>query len=285
MRSARPGLATTLAAAAAAAATALALAGCGSSRASAGQAAPPGGIAPVPLATALTSSGGTSWAVLRLGRSSADFEDFWQLFVRPAGTKLWRLATPAGVASNGGLVAAATGPAALITAFRPTQDLTFSPLSSTADAGAHWSQGSLISPGLASAPDALAAGPGGRLLAVTDRGQAELGTPLGTRWTALTSEQALARTTAGRACSLAGLTAAGWARRRPAAGRRVRPAGRGGHLRGQRRRLARGRARPAARATARPGPGSRPGRFRHPDHGSARTRPRYRRPLPRRLVG
>jgi hypothetical protein len=213
--SARSGPVPALAAAAAAGLAALALSGlaltgCGSAAAGPAPAAPPGGIAAVPLATALTGSGGTGWAVLQLGRDGGGFEDFWQLFVRPAGATRWRLATPAGVASNGGLVASATGAATLITGFRPSQDLTFSPLASTTDAGARWSQGSLISPGLASVPDALAAGPGGRLIALTDRGQADLGAPLGTRWTSLTTERALARTAAGRSCSLAGLTAAGW---------------------------------------------------------------------------
>ena len=63
-----------------------------------------------------------------------------------------------------------------------------------------------MNPGLADVPDALAAGPDGRLVALTSGG-AELGQPLGTAWTHLSSSRALAATPAGKACGMAGLTA------------------------------------------------------------------------------
>ena len=63
-------------------------------------------------------------------------------------------------------------------------------------------------PGLADAPGALADGPGGRLIALTSGGTAELGTAGGTAWTRLSSPAALAATPAGKACGVAGLTAA-----------------------------------------------------------------------------
>ena len=44
-----------------------------------------------------------------MGGSAADHNNFWQLFVRPAGTGSWRLVTPPGVATNGGLVVASPG--------------------------------------------------------------------------------------------------------------------------------------------------------------------------------
>jgi hypothetical protein len=44
-----------------------------------------------------------------MGGSAAEHNNFWQLFVRPAATGKWRLATPPGVASNGGLVVASPG--------------------------------------------------------------------------------------------------------------------------------------------------------------------------------
>jgi hypothetical protein len=184
------------------------LAGCGSTPAGSTPAGSTAGVGrlTLPLATSLAGPGGTSWAVIRMGRASRLQDDFWQLFAWSAGATKWRLATPAGVADNGGLVVAGTGTRSLITGFRPSQDLTFSPLAATADAGARWSQDSLVSPGLADVPDALAAGPGGRLIALTGGGTVELETRLGAAWTRLTSEQALARTPAGRACGLAGLT-------------------------------------------------------------------------------
>jgi hypothetical protein len=143
-----------------------------------------------------------------MGGSSAQEDNFWQIFVRPGGAATWRLATPGGVADNGGLVLASTGARSLITGFRPSQDLTFSPLAATSDRGIRWSQGALVSPGLSDVPGALAAGPGDRLIALTDRGGAELGTRLGARWTRLSSEASLARTVAGRSCGLTSITSA-----------------------------------------------------------------------------
>jgi hypothetical protein len=142
-----------------------------------------------------------------MGGPAAEENNFWELFVRPAGTAPWRLATPAGVADNGGLEVAGTG-GSLVTGFRPSQDLTFSPLAASRDEGASWSPAGPVNPGLAAAPDALAAGPGGRLIALTTSGRVELGTSAGTAWTSLSSTGALAATPAGRSCGLAGLTGA-----------------------------------------------------------------------------
>lgn len=67
---------------------------------------------------------------------------FWELFTRPAASSQWELATPPGIADNGGLIAAA--PAAgqrLDVAVRPSQGPTFSPLASTGDGGKTWGTG------------------------------------------------------------------------------------------------------------------------------------------------
>jgi hypothetical protein len=182
-------------------------AGCGSTVAATGTpASPPAEIRP-PLAGSLTVPGGTSWAVVDMGGSSATNENFWQLLARPAGTAKWTLATPPGVADNGGLVAASLGGPALVTGFNPSQDLKFSPLATSRDSGARWTPG-LLPAGLAAAPSALAAGPGGRLIALTNRGLAETSAPGRTGWTRLASLASLAATPAGRSCGLKSLTAA-----------------------------------------------------------------------------
>ena len=196
-----------LRAAAAPAAAALLIAGCGSKPASAPERAA-SAATPPQLAAAITTAAGTSWAIVVMGGSSSQDEGFWQLFARPAGAARWRQVTPTGVADNGGLVAGVTGPGSLVAGFRPSQDLSFSPLAATADSGATWSAGGPVSPGLADVPDALAAGPGGRLLALTQGGSAQLGAHGGATWTKLASSQSLARTAAGRACGVTGLTAA-----------------------------------------------------------------------------
>jgi hypothetical protein len=182
-----------------------ALAGCGSTPA-ASPAAPAVPAAPSPLQTSFADGTGTGWAVVEMGGSATQEENFWELFARPAGAAAWRLVTPAGVADNGGLVAAPAGGASLLTGFLPSQDLTFSPLAATSDSGASWSTAGPVNPGLAHVPDALAAGPGGSLIALTSGG-AELSQHGGTAWTRLSTARTLAATPSGRTCQVTGLTA------------------------------------------------------------------------------
>jgi uncharacterized protein YfiM (DUF2279 family) len=178
---------------------------CGSSGARpAGDGAP---TASIPLATSDGGAGLPGWAVVEMGGSSASFNNFWELFVRPPGSAQWKLATPLGVASNGGLAITSTGPG-LVAGFQPSQDLTFSPLATAASSAAAWSQaGAPVSPGLASVPDALAAGPAGQVLALTDTGEVLLGARQGSTWTRLATLRSIAGSAAGRACGLTALTA------------------------------------------------------------------------------
>jgi len=184
---------------------AAAAAGCGSKPAP--STAPPPAPAPPPLTTSFASTAGTGWAVVVMGGSAAQENNFWQLFVRPAGATTWRLATPLGVADNGGLVVASPGGGSLVTGFRPSQLLTYTPLAASSDNGSNWSPAGPLNSGLSSAPDALAAGPGGSLIALTSGG-AELGQRLGAAWTRLLSTRSLAATQAGKTCRVTSLTAA-----------------------------------------------------------------------------
>jgi hypothetical protein len=184
---------------------AAAVAGCGSRPAP--EVSPPPAPAPPPLATSFASAAGASWAIVEMGGSAAQENNFWQLFVRPAGATTWRLATPLGVADNGGLVVASPASGSLVTGFRPSQLLTYSPLAASTDNGANWSPAGPINHGLADAPDALAAGPDGSLIALTSSG-AELGHRLGAAWTRLSTASSLGATPAGKSCGVTGLTAA-----------------------------------------------------------------------------
>ena len=183
-------------------------AGCGSTASSGPGPAPQAPPAGAPfLATALGTAAGT-WAITVMGGSAASHNNFWQLFVRPAGSAEWKLVTPPGVADNGGLVAADAGGQSLITGIRPSQYLTYTPLATTRDGGQAWSPAGPLADALADAPDALAAAPGtGRLLAVLTTGTVKAGAPGYTRWTTLTSQRSLATTPAGRRCGLTALTA------------------------------------------------------------------------------
>ncbi|MFY9931498.1 MAG: hypothetical protein WAK82_26200 [Streptosporangiaceae bacterium] len=188
------------------------LAGCGSAApATSGPAAeaPPAG-SPF-LATSLATASGT-WAVVVMGGSVATNDNFWQLFVRPAGSSTWKLVTPPGTADNGGLVLADGGAQSLITGFRPSQYLAYTPLILTRDGGQAWSSAGPLDGALADVPDALAAVPASRnLLALLTDGTAELAAPGYTSWTTLATQRSLAATAAGRRCGLQDLTAVAYA--------------------------------------------------------------------------
>jgi hypothetical protein len=142
-----------------------------------------------------------------MGGSAASHNNFWQLFVRPAGTSTWRLATPPGVASNGGLVLTGLPGGSVLAGFRPSQDLAYSPLAMTKNNGRTWSP-ALLDAGLADVPGALAADPAsGRLLALLTDGTAEMSSAGGTAWTRLTTRHALAASPAGTRCGLDSLNA------------------------------------------------------------------------------
>jgi hypothetical protein len=153
-----------------------------------------------------TASPTTSWAVLDMGGSAATYNNFWEMFARPAGSSAWKLVTPPGMASNGGLVLAGPAGRSLDTAFRPTQLITFSPLISTDDAGARWSTGQ-VAPGLADVPDSLAADPAADRLIGLTASEVELSGTAGSGWTKLATLSSLAATAAGRKCRLSSLTA------------------------------------------------------------------------------
>ena len=179
--------------------------GCGSAAhpgsASAGSAQPPS------LATSLVTPTG-AWAIAVLGGSAASHNNFWQLFARPATTSTWHLATPPGVASNGGLVLTSPGGGSVVAGFRPSQDLASSPLATTHDNGATWTP-AILDAGLADVPDALAAAPsGGRLLALLTNGTIKLSTPGATGWATLATHRTLAASTAASRCRPGNLTAA-----------------------------------------------------------------------------
>jgi hypothetical protein len=186
----------------AAAVSAVALAGCATRPSGA---VPPAKPLPVsiPLGTSLSTPAAT-WATVRTGGPAVGGK-YWQLLVRPAGSSKWSLVTPPGVADNGGLAVAASRSTATV-GFVPSADLRFSPLAMTTDNGAHWITG-LLNAGLLAAPSAMAALPGGRLLAITSKGAEESG-PGGKHWSTLATFKSLVATPAGRKCGLTALTAA-----------------------------------------------------------------------------
>jgi hypothetical protein len=182
------------------------LAACGSQRALVTSPAPP--TVTEPLSTSLVTAQG-SWAVALMGGSAASHNNFWQLFVRPAGASRWSLATPEGVADNGGLVAAGAS-TSLVVGFRPSQNLTYSPLATSTDTGKNWTPG-LLDADLADSPGAIAVSPSGRTLALLQDGTITTAPTASAaaagQWTPLTTRNALAASAPGRSCGLTGVSA------------------------------------------------------------------------------
>ena len=169
--------------------------------------APASPARPPSLATSLATATGT-WAVAVMGGSAASHNNFWQLFVRPAGTSpgSWppRQEWPATAAWS----SPACQQGSVLAGFRPSQDLSYSPLATTKDNGTSWSPG-LLDAALADVPGALAADPAsGRLLALLANGTTDISGPGGTAWTPLVTRRALAATPADTRCHLVSLTAA-----------------------------------------------------------------------------
>jgi hypothetical protein len=182
------------------------MAACGSQRAAVTSPAP--SAVAVPLSTSLVTAQGT-WAIAVMGGSAAAHNNFWQLFVRPAGASRWSLVTPQGVADNGGLVAAG-GSTSLVVGFRPSQSLVFSPLATSTDTGKNWTPG-LLDAGLADTPGAIAIDPSGRALALLQDGTITAAPTASAatagQWTPLTTLKALAASALGRSCGLVGVSA------------------------------------------------------------------------------
>jgi hypothetical protein len=186
-----------LAAAVAAIASSAALAACGSASSSSPSAggSTAASVPAVSLATSLSTAKDT-WAIVPMAANPA----FWEVFVRPATSATWQLVTPPGVADNGGLVAATDTESGLTVAVRPSQDLAFTPVSTTADAGANWSTDGPISEGVAASPDALAVS-GRQLAAVLDNGTVEASSDAGSSWQTLAKPGAIAASAAGQKCA------------------------------------------------------------------------------------
>ena len=175
-----------------------------------------GAVGNLPLPQAFSGPAGT-WATLAMGQLGNPLDTFWELFDRtglcaaPAGCPSieggWVLATPPGVATNGGLIPTANADGALTVGFGTSIDLQFSPVAETSDRASTWSTG-VLPGGLAQSPDALAAsGPVSRLAVLTGGGGKVVASTgdLDT-WTPVVTERALATATGSTGCSLTALT-------------------------------------------------------------------------------
>jgi hypothetical protein len=161
---------------------------------------------PAPAISASTTTPTGSSVLIAMGHLHDPIDTFWELFLRPAGSSSWVLHTPPGVASNGGLVLAASPSGPLTVGFLPSQALRFSPVAQSTDEGADWSPGELPF-ALTAAPDALAVGSTGDVLALVATGGQRLLQTSGNlaAWRTLTTTRAL--THAASSCGVRDVTA------------------------------------------------------------------------------
>lgn len=165
----------------------------------------------VPLGTTFATATGVV-AVVAMGKLRDPQNTFWQLFVRPNASATWTLATPPGVADNGGLVVD-PGPltgAEMLAGVEPSRDLVFSPLARSLDGGVSWLQSpGLVPGGLAPVPDALVDDSAPETVALVRAGGGEVlrGTGNLSHWSKLVGHAELASSAAGRSCGVGALTA------------------------------------------------------------------------------
>ena len=162
-------------------------------------------VAAIPIdASATTPTRST--LLIAMGHLDDPSNTFWEVFLRSGDSTEWKLQTPPGVASNGGLVLAAPSSGRLTVGFLVSADLKFSPVAQTSDGGDSWSAGALPFP-LVAAPNAIAVGSTGEELALVSKaGQSILATSGNlSRWRTLTSTHSLAHNAS--TCDLQAVTA------------------------------------------------------------------------------
>jgi hypothetical protein len=168
--------------------------------------------APVGFPPAQVMSGATgSWATLAMGHLDDPINTFGELLYRPGGPTCpgvapcapgkWVLATPPGVASNGGMFVAVDPSGTLTAGFGVSLDLTFSPLAVTSDAATTWTTG-ILPVGLAPVTDALAAsGPDRLALVSTDGGRVLASTGDLSTWSVVARRASVATAATGSGCA------------------------------------------------------------------------------------
>jgi hypothetical protein len=220
-RPAKPSRPATAALAAALAIAAFGLAACGGHSPTPGapQNVGPGHPA-APLATSLSTAGGT-WAAVPMGHLDDPPNTFWQLLYRPPDSSSWtNQAKATGVATNGGLVMASPGDRSFAAGVLTSGLLTYSPVIASTDGGRAWTNG-LLPRGLAERVDALATNAEGASLAlvVGRDGNDVLSTPSGlSTWNPLVTQSSLASSAPGQSCGITSVDAVTFAGGAPVVG-------------------------------------------------------------------
>lgn len=150
-----------------------------------------------------------AWAIVRLASPGAPGGATWELLVLGGEQRTWSIVTPPGVSDAGGLVGSFSSSSGVV-GVEASGRLAFSPMATTPTGGEawrpRWSPGVL--PGsLAPVPDAVAAGRGGRYLALFGASGTSLGSATGPGATLEVENRSVLAAAAGRGCTLLALTA------------------------------------------------------------------------------
>ena len=161
----------------------------------------------LPLPTSFSSEG-AHWAIVPMGHLGSEANTFWQLVVERPGSTRWVLATPPGVADNGGLVVRGGASRPLAIGFLTSELLGFSPLAATSDTGHNWS-GTVLPSALTPVPDALAGSGGGESVALLGReGESVVADKGGLgAWRTILTRKALVAAPGSSSCGIGALTA------------------------------------------------------------------------------
>jgi len=159
-----------------------------------------------PLTSSVSTSSAT-WVAVPMGHLDDPLNTFWELFSLPRGGARWSLATPRGMADNGGLVAAVGAGRSALIGIRPSNQLHFSSVNSTRDLGTSYAVGALPR-GLIDRPDALATSTrNSRLALVAPREEVLSSSGRLSTWSALLTAGAAAKQPSSAACRLTSLDA------------------------------------------------------------------------------
>ena len=168
---------------------------------------------PPALATSVETSAGT-WLTVPMGHLDQPLNTFWQLFFRATDGSTWSNVTSTlATATNGGLIVATPDGHSVEVGIRPANLLTFSTILTASPTQTSWSTG-LLPAGLAADNSALATDPlsGDSVALLNDGGGVRVVSSVRSlsTWRTLTSEAALASSSAGRHCRLSTISAVGY---------------------------------------------------------------------------
>ncbi len=108
----------------------------------------------LPLSSSIASDSEAS-ASLAMGHLEDPANTFWQVMARASASSAWKVATPPGIATNGGLATSKGTSGVLNSVVLPYSGLRFSSFAQSTDNGERWTRAATVPGPVLSAPDAV----------------------------------------------------------------------------------------------------------------------------------